>query len=188
MIEFPRNSFWDYSIRLYADQEVAAACLRLQDRRGIDVNVMLFCLWVASSGHGALRDSEVTEALAAVETWHRDVVRQLRALRRRLKGDVGAAPRDLADALRRAVAATEIDAEHIEQLMLAGCLERSAGAAEPLDKARDAMANLSAYLAALDLRPDETDLDDLRALVGAAFPELAAEQISALGPAAGQAA
>ena len=180
MIDFPRSDFWDYSIKLYAEKEVAEACLRLQDRHGLDVNVVLFCVWVAASGRGTLRGSEPEDAFAAVEVWHEEVVRRLRALRKWLKGDIGSAPRLLANQLRRAVLATELDAEHVEQLMLADCVKRPAAAGEPAAQARDALANLSAYFAAIGVSPSDADRTDARVVLAAAFPELTPGRISEL--------
>ena len=37
------NPFWNYSLALYARAEVAKTCLALQDRLGLDVNLLLFC-------------------------------------------------------------------------------------------------------------------------------------------------
>lgn len=178
---WPRDEFWDYSIALYARKEVARACLGLQRRHGIDVNLLLFCLWLAASGRGAFREGELSHVLAAAEAWHRRVVRPLRALRQWLKGEVAPAPPDLAHELRRRIAAAELDAEHIEQLILARSLSRPGGDREPSAQARDAAHNLSAYLSASAIEPSAADETDVRVLLAAAFPETPPEQLSPPG-------
>jgi uncharacterized protein (TIGR02444 family) len=37
------NAFWDFSLKVYAAAGVADECILLQDRFGIDVNLLLFC-------------------------------------------------------------------------------------------------------------------------------------------------
>ncbi len=44
------ESLWDFSVRTYRGEWVSAACLALQDERGVDVNMLLYCCW-----HGATR-------------------------------------------------------------------------------------------------------------------------------------
>lgn len=181
MIDFPRHDFWDFSIRVYGRDGVAAACLGLQERHGADVNVVLFGLWLAASGRGALLDPELGQVLSAVEAWHAQAVRHLRALRKWLKGDLGPAPRELGDRLREAVASLEIDAEHIEQLMLAATLSRPpAPDLEAVARARHAAASLAAYLAAIEARPTRSDRAAAAVLLGAAFPRVTAAELSQL--------
>ncbi len=181
MSDFPRHDFWDFSIRIYARPEVAEACLGLQDRHGLDVNVVLFCLWLGASGRGPLVGPELDQVLSGVADWHARTVRHLRALRKWLKGDLGAVPRGLGDRFRNAVAGLEIDAEHIEQLVLAGALARTPKPGlEALDGARDAASSLAAYLGASGASSSATDRAAAGLLLAAAFPELAPGELSRL--------
>ena len=41
------NEFWRFSLEVYQDEEVQRLCLSLQDDYGLDVNVVLFCLWLS---------------------------------------------------------------------------------------------------------------------------------------------
>ena len=124
--EFPDHPFWDFSLRVYGSEGVPEACLVLQERYGIDVNVLLYCCWLGASGRGTLDDGEIAAVRGAVEHWHRDVVRAVRAVRQRLKGGFGGAPVDLSEPIRRRIAKIEVDLEHVEQLMLAGSVVRDA--------------------------------------------------------------
>ncbi len=40
--------FWTFSLGYYRGAGVSEACLELQDNCGVDVNVVLFLLWMAS--------------------------------------------------------------------------------------------------------------------------------------------
>ena len=42
----PDSPFWNFSLRLYARAGVPDACLALQARHGIDVNLLFCCLWL----------------------------------------------------------------------------------------------------------------------------------------------
>lgn len=44
------NPFWNFSLDHYKQEGVQAACLHLQDSFGADVNLVLYCLWLARQG------------------------------------------------------------------------------------------------------------------------------------------
>ena len=46
----PSSRFWSFSLAVYSDTAVQAECLDLQDRHGIDVNLLLFCAYVGAVG------------------------------------------------------------------------------------------------------------------------------------------
>ena len=165
--EFPDDPFWDFSLAAYRRPGVATACLSLQDRRGIDVNMALFCCWVGASGGGILDGLEMAAALAVASPWQRDMVVPLRRIRKDLKGPGGGS-----EMLRRRVASAEIDAEHAEQLLISSTwARRFDGSRTETLRINDACANLRRYLEALDLAPGEADRADLAALLGGAFPQ-----------------
>jgi uncharacterized protein (TIGR02444 family) len=168
---FPVNAFWDFSVAAYRQPPAASACLALQARYGVDVNLLLFCCWVAAAGGGRLDDGRLERAAAAVDRWQRQVVGPLRALRGRLKGGFESAPAELAAHLRGRILAVELDAEHVEQLVLAATVDRPSDDARPAARClQDAAANLAAYFALLGGHPDDTDRRDLRAIIEACFP------------------
>jgi uncharacterized protein (TIGR02444 family) len=176
---FPACALWDFSLAVYARDGVAPACLSLQARRGADVNLLLFCLWVGAEGRGALDARHLAGAQGAVGRWHAEVVRGLRAVRTRLKQGFGfeqgfgPVTPGLATALRKRVGAVELEAEHLEQLILAAQAPPLARAgALPAELAADAARNACAYLAVLGTPPDRQDLDDLLAILAGCFPEL----------------
>jgi len=47
------HPFWQFSLR-FTPPEAAAECLHLQRARSINVNVLLFCSWIAVSRRIAL--------------------------------------------------------------------------------------------------------------------------------------
>lgn len=169
---FPPNDLWDYATRVYGRGKAQDACLALQDRHGLDVNVMLFCCWVASSGRGTFRDGELDQALQAVADWRDNAINALHGLKLYLKGDVRPAPKTLSDDLRRVVVECELHAEHIEVLMLHAAMTRvGTGTFDRLQQIEDSLANLFAYLARVGISTDDDDLGALIEILIAAFPD-----------------
>lgn len=166
MTVFPGHPFWDFSLDLYDRPGVAAACLRLQDRLGLDVNLLLAGCWVASSGGGRLGDVDWRRLVDATADWRGAVVGQLRAARRRMKdADFPGMPAGLADSLRARIKALELDAEHAQQLALAGLIARHPDGGRPAAARRsDAIANMTGYAASAGARPDDADRRDIEAI------------------------
>lgn len=178
-MDFPEHPFWDFALDVYRRPGVSDACLRLQEPYHLDVNLLLFCGWTGAFGMGRLSGEEIAQCRDAVAAWHNSVVRALRGVRRILKtgfDDLPGELRGISEGLRKQVQAREIDAEHIEQLILVGSVHRvpndHLGAAETF---ADAATNMIAYCRALDARLDDADLTQLTIILNAMFPDLAAQ-------------
>ncbi len=176
------EEFWRFSLRLYAAEGVEAACLALQDRHGLDVNLLLLACWAGATGRGALDADDCRDLAAQVQSWQGRVVRELRAVRRVLKGMDGGAE---VTALRKAVAACELDAERLEQQMLARALAGRAPREENGGQRRDAIAaGLAACLRAAPVPAGEADRAPLAVLLQACVPAIgSAEALAALAAA-----
>ncbi len=153
------NPFWAFSLTLYVRQGVTAACLDLQDRRDLDVNLLLFCCWAGSQGR-ALSGPEIGDLIAAARDWRDQVVRPLRGARRWLKGRTLGLGNAVPE-LREDIKARELAAEAIQQDILHKTLPVSAGVSSPGAMA----ANLRAYLAAEGCRPGPEDIGALATLL-----------------------
>jgi uncharacterized protein (TIGR02444 family) len=60
------NDFWRFSLSVYAAPGVADECLALQDTRGVDVNLLLFCAWLGGARRGGMVKAEIEVAGRAV--------------------------------------------------------------------------------------------------------------------------
>jgi uncharacterized protein (TIGR02444 family) len=176
---FPPNEFWDFATRLYARGDTKRACLELQDRYGLDVNVVLFCCWVASSGRGAFRSGELEHALGCVAEWREQVTEVLRTLRNGLKDGMAPAPKPLSDDLRRVIVESELHAEHVEVLMLHQSMERAGtGTFDRVQQLEDSTANLLRYLKHSDVATNNDELQLMVDILAAAFPEETRQRIA----------
>ena len=163
-----RQGLWDFALRLYGAPAVGEACLVLQDECGVDVPVLLFSAWLSNQSVG-LAESELIRIDAVVADWRNEVVKPLRAVRRRLKSGLYPAPTDVTEAFRNGVKGIELSSEKIElavleaegaKLIAAGksavdatgnlaLVLRHFHAADPGPKATQALAVIEMALAAL---------------------------------------
>lgn len=134
------EALWRFSLLVYTRPGVADALIRLQDRAGHNVNLILFALWLGLCEGTRLDAAGLERARAAMAGLDRDVVAPLRRLRRALKADRDPDVR----ALRRRVLALEIAAERRVLARLAGTAPSPAGRAG--DRQAFADANLGLVL------------------------------------------
>ncbi len=114
---------WDFSLRIYSDSAVAEACLELQNRFALDVNVLLFCLWHGRY-FGEIPAVVMNTAIDISSTWSSQVVTPLRQARTWMKGrqdcyNYIGAPEAEFTSLRSAIKKLELSAERMQQNKLA---------------------------------------------------------------------
>jgi uncharacterized protein (TIGR02444 family) len=142
----PQSSspFWRFSLRFYRRPEVADACIALQDDAGVDVNLLLFLLWQATSGR-ELSPAEIAALDERVGAWRNLTVIPLRGMRRALKSPPALVAAPVTELFRTRIKAAELEAERLQQeamyeLACATPLGREAPSA-----AQAARANVAAY-------------------------------------------
>jgi uncharacterized protein (TIGR02444 family) len=177
-MDWPANPFWDYALALYRRIGVEHACLELQNRHDLDVNLVLLCCWLGSRGIEAQRDW-LARVAAITGVWQGKVVRPLRAVRSSIKAQLAEPATDgitarwpqLSAGLRQRVLALEIDGERLEQLLLADLAAELPVTATP--GVAPASRNLRHYW-----RFVVPDRQALETLLGAAFPEAPVDEIA----------
>jgi uncharacterized protein (TIGR02444 family) len=169
------NPFWEYSVLLYGDARVAAACLAVQERHraraDIDVNVLLLCTWAAATGAGEIDNDKLLRAMAVVGPWRRDVVLPLRSARQTLDKGIEPVAQELCETVRADVIKAELEAESIEQRMLVEIIGRPASRAVKAESAIAAAAtSFARYFTLLRVEPTPEDDRDLARILAVAFP------------------
>jgi uncharacterized protein (TIGR02444 family) len=164
----------DFALAVYASDGVSSACLTLQDRLDVDVNVVLYAAYLGAARAEILTTTGLVAALDRVGDWHREVVLPMRSVRRRLKMHPAEAPTATAAAqLRADLQRLEIDAEMVELAELGAlanagarpsasgtAVERAAAAigtvvGEELDaELRSAIGAIASAAASWSVRPD----------------------------------
>lgn len=107
---------WDFSVRLYGKPGVAAECVSLQERFGVDVMLLLFAVYCGAELGVLLSSERFAAANCAVAQWRDHVVRPVRGARRFLKSSSGPE----LQALRNALKDAELDSERHEATLLTG--------------------------------------------------------------------
>jgi uncharacterized protein (TIGR02444 family) len=144
------SPFWRFSLRFYRRPGVADACIALQDGCGVDVNILLFFLWLALARR-CVPPAAAIAVCAKVAPWRDDVVVPLRMLRRRLKEGSSLVERGAAELFRTRVKAIELESERLQQeSMFALAAGLATEDASTIDAA--ARANVAAYEQAMARR------------------------------------
>jgi len=143
------NPFWDFSLTVYGEPRVGAACLAAQDDHGADVNLLLLCCWLGFVGV-KLTPESIRRLDALAEGWRAEAIQPLRALRTRLRQPVGPIDVAMAGPVREQIKQAELLAEKVEQDLLYAALQTLPGRdgrdAEPTGLARQ---NLQLYATAI---------------------------------------
>jgi uncharacterized protein (TIGR02444 family) len=137
------SPFWRFSLRFYRRPGVADACIALQDGCEVDVNILLFFLWFATTKR-RVTPSVVQVVCAKAGSWRDDVVVPLRALRRRLKSGSILVERHATELFRTKIKTIELESERLQQeamfSLAAGLATETAATIEAA-----ARANVAAY-------------------------------------------
>lgn len=165
------QSFWDWSVEFYARPAVEPALLALQDRHGLSVNMLLWCLWCGER-FDAPGDLVVKKADHIDRQWSGAVTLPLREARRALRAPPIQTPAEAARALKEQIAASELAAEEIGQAALEQlatdnlvCVASVEGAAARARKA------LAAYIRLTDaVRTPGFSVSLIENLIGLRFP------------------
>ncbi len=142
------GTLWEFAVQLYGQDGVRDACLDLQDRCGLDVDLLLFAVWCAVAGPGQLDVVAFRDCIVLTAPWQDQVVRPLRAIRRSSAGAFAAIPEASSQAVASQLQAAELAAERVELELLehwAAGRDAAGPAAEPNAAAA---SNLVAYVAA----------------------------------------
>ena len=160
--------FWRFSLKFYRQAGVSDACIALQDGSGIDVNLLLFLLWLASESR-QVSPQEVKTFDDRVRSWRELTIVPIRDTRRKLKGAATLVEPGQQEAFRNKVKAVELEAEQLQQEGLYN-FTKSGPLGAPAAPRTAARANIATYERALGKDFPETAVD----LLAAAFDAVAA--------------
>jgi uncharacterized protein (TIGR02444 family) len=142
------SPLWRFSLAVYRGAGVQEECLGVQERYGVDVNLLLLCAYVGAIEGAVMSARDVADALDATGAWHANVVKALRQVRRTMKPwGTGEGPvSHVVEALRVKVKGAELEAEQIEQAMMWAWLRAHAGKWRRREPRQALVANVFALL------------------------------------------
>ncbi|KAB0267222.1 TIGR02444 family protein [Microvirga brassicacearum] len=154
---------WQFALNVYGRPGVAQICVELQDRVGVDVNVLLMALYRTYHSSTSVSEIVVREMNNAVEEWRDDIVVNLRSIRRKMKGKKWPVPHGAAEDLRNRLKSLELLAEQIELAALADItVDLPCGIAGSLTGASaETIGNVVAYYLQKTALPEEAIVADL---------------------------
>ena len=158
-----KSPFWRFSVKFYAVPGVAPACIELQDRTKVDVNVLFFLLWNATQKR-ALGDTDVAELDRIIGAWRDMTVIPLREVRRALKSPPPVMAPEVAEGFRTRIKQVELEAERLQQEALYDLVQSGRfgkPAADPQEAARTSLEAYQALLGAFPPGPLEAVLSAL---------------------------
>lgn len=164
------HPFWQFSVHHYAVDGVASACLALQEQCGIDVNLLLFCCYGGRQGK-VFTTEQIDQCRTVVDPWHSEIAKGLRAVRQRLKSGFDFVQKNQTEPLRQKILGMELEAEKIEQVLLAEAVPIDVRSDIPSGKAkRAAAANIALYFEQADIKNAPEQDQHLEAILSACFP------------------
>lgn len=166
----PSHPFWHFSLAVQEQEMAKQALLALQNKHGLNINLLLFCCWHAATNQGQLHKQEIKLLLNTIENWHESIVLKLRTIHERLKPS----NQIWANNARQEILAVEQMGEHIEQLMLIDMYSKKTprNRRSPQQLAANACQNIGAYAAVLYINLDQHDCALAAHLLKACFPEI----------------
>ena len=132
---------WAFALAIYARPGVAEACLTLQNDAGVDVMLLLMATFAAVKQRRLLTPAEIEALDDACRPWREQIVWRLRAIRTELKTGPKPAPGEATEPFRAKIKALELEAEKLENRILAECLPL-----EPPEQTRVGSEQLRAVL------------------------------------------
>jgi uncharacterized protein (TIGR02444 family) len=79
------SPLWRFSLAVYRGAGVQEECLAVQERFGVDVNLLMLCAYAGAVEGAVLSASDIADALETSGAWHGNVVKALRQVRRTMK-------------------------------------------------------------------------------------------------------
>lgn len=138
-------AIWDFVLGYYKQQGVSDSAIMLQDSVGIDVNMILFLMWLSAQKR-TLSAADVKAVGDKSIGWQHSVVVPIRAIRRLLKENAPLVEQEAALAYRKKVQALEIEGEQLQLQAMGAMPLKTSDAASPEAAAQ---ANLAAFQSAV---------------------------------------
>jgi uncharacterized protein (TIGR02444 family) len=174
------ESFWDFSVRTYRRTGVPEACLSLQNDYGVDVNMVLYCVWIGAAS-GVFDDESFSRSSEFSKLWADNIVIPIRSARTWMKTagcHLDPVPTAPCMEFREEIKSVEFAAEKMQQEVLESMsiINRDRDDA-PAEIVEHAVANLAIYFQNLEVSMGSKVRDKLAVILSAAFPGIEEQSV-----------
>lgn len=174
------QQFWRYSVERYARPHMQTLLLGLQDHHRFDVNIILFCLWLAETQRAALNRDGIEALRRSAAPVNDNLVAPVRSARRWVKGWMGGGTDKADRAPYEALKAAELSGEKLVQRALIERLIHGLPRIRVEDAKLAGTSSLEAYAELLSADRDDA-VSQLRELVARAVDQDGGSAGSCLG-------
>jgi uncharacterized protein (TIGR02444 family) len=162
------NNFSEFAEQIVNHPHMRTVLYHLQDRLGMNVNILLFCCWFAYKGCRHLSKKDLQSIANTISPWHNQIVTELQKMlvvSNRMNDqywqtNVGAM-----------ILNAELLANQMEQTMLAEIIDRPPINRTSTQKIADACKSVSAYSKELKGGFDQEDAEAIKQLLIHIFPD-----------------
>ncbi|OUR79893.1 TIGR02444 family protein [Alphaproteobacteria bacterium 46_93_T64] len=170
MAENLPRPLWDFVVQVYALDGVKEACLALQERRDVDVSLLLFSVWAGKIGHGVFSTNILKSVLKISDEWQTSVIKPLRKVRNFLKNRATEGTK--IQVLRISILENELSAERQELTALGDLFSGDPNVQQSENSQIDhALRNTLDVLKSSKVGLTEEDLRDIKIICAAVFSE-----------------
>lgn len=176
MSTLPEHHFCTFVKQIASQNHTKSILLNLQQRLKLNINILLFCCWVAQTGHKQFNKKDIQNVSTAILPWHEQIVLALKKLRKYLQQNT---TKPISHKISNLILEKEIIANQIEQLILADTIMRPSYRRSITQKFTDACKNITVYCKESRAGMDQQDIETIKQLLSQIFPTIDHKQISA---------
>ncbi len=117
------NALWDFAIKFYAEPLMAQQLLSLQDEENLNVNVLIFAIWLATQKRYLIASPEAENV---INHWHMQVIEPIREARAQVKRQRAASSKfnRALEGSYQQLLKTELAMEQVELMLLFDAQQR----------------------------------------------------------------
>jgi uncharacterized protein (TIGR02444 family) len=138
------NLFWSYSLEVYQRSGVSIGLLDLQNRFGIDVNMVLCCCWLGAS-QNVLTQSHAAQLINHCRSWRENCLLPIRSARLYLKAQSLVHKQSSVHKLYNQTKTLELEAERWQQDLMYQYLQPMELKVSTTASCEQVLGNLKAY-------------------------------------------
>lgn len=169
-----RNNFTEFANQLYSNQEIKNILCHLEERLGMNGNILLFCCFFAHKGCCHLSKKDLQNIINAISPWHNQIVLGLQKMHTtsdKISSHYEGYWSTWQKNIGVTIADTLLSAIQMEQIILTETIDRLPVDRSPAQKIADACKSLSNYSKELKKGIDQNDAQAIKQLLIHIFPD-----------------